>query len=93
MNQVNIIDNIITKCMLEFEQALKHSIHSHSFSPKITFTILEVRLWKLISSGLTNKHNKINRISSVISRINKFPDFKPITPIEHNNKTRVLLQN
>ena len=41
-NQVNIIDNIITKYMLQSEQTLRHSIHSHSFSRKIAFTIIEV---------------------------------------------------
>ena len=78
--------------MLQSEQTLKHSIHFHSFSPNITFTILEVRLWKSISSALTNKHNNINRINTDISLIKMFLDFKQITPIEHN-KTIVLLQN
>ena len=93
MNQVNILDNIIIKCMLQSDKILKYSIYSRSFSPKIIFTILEARLWKLISSALTNKNNNINRINSVISCIKHFLDFKPITPIEHNNKTRALLRN
>ena len=37
---------------------------------------------------IQTKHNT----NSVISHIKTFPDFKPITPIEHNNKTRVILQ-
>ena len=41
--QVNKIDNIITKCMLQVEQSLKHSTHSHLWSLRLAFTILGVR--------------------------------------------------
>ena len=55
--------------MLQVEKQLKHSTHSHPWFPKLAFAILEVCLWKLISSSITNKHNKSNRIKVIQSQI------------------------
>ena len=41
---VNKIYTIITQCMLKAEKKLKHSSHSHPWSPTLAFAILEVRL-------------------------------------------------
>ena len=58
MIQVNKVDNIIRKCMSQEEKKLKYSTHSYPWSSKLAFAILEVRLWKLIFSAITNKYNK-----------------------------------
>ena len=65
MIHVNKIDNIITKCMLKAESKLKHSSHSHPWSPTLAFAILEVRLWKLITSSLYTPHYNTSRIEAV----------------------------
>ena len=70
---------------------------------KDSFTNLQNRILRIIistNSRVINQYKKEliksqtkHNINSVISQLKTFPDFKPITPIEHNNKTRVLLQN
>lgn len=72
--------------MLQAEQALKYSTHPRSWSPKLAFDILEVRLWRLISSAIINKHNNSNRINSVISRIFLLPVSLFSHPLERKDK-------
>ena len=71
MIHVNKIDNIITKCMLKAENKLKHSSHSHPWSPTLAFAILEVRLWKLITSSLYTLHRNTSRIETVQARMRR----------------------
>ena len=69
MIQVNKIDNVITKCMLKAENKLKHSSHSHPWYPSLAFAILEVRLWKLVTSSLYTLHHNTSRIKAVQARM------------------------
>ena len=89
MIQVNRVDNTITTCMLQAEKKVKHFIHSHPWSPKLIFSILEVRLWKLISSAITNNHNNSNRIKVVLSCMHLLIISALPNPIEKKNKSIV----
>ena len=89
MIQVNKVDNIIRKCMSQEEKKLKYSTHSYPWSSKLAFAILEVRLWKLIFSAITNKYNKCNRIESVLSQMRLVAVFLLPNPTERKNKNIV----
>ena len=71
------------------EKNLKHSTHTNPWSPILVFVILEVQLWKLISSTITNKHNTSNPIETVISRMRLLSVSLRPNPIERENKNIV----
>ena len=89
MFHVNQIDNIITKCMLKAENKLKHSSHSHPWSPTLAFAILEVRLWKLITSSLYTPHHNTSRIEAVQARMKLLSVSSLHHPIEQKDKSIV----
>ena len=82
MLHVNKIDNTITKCMLKAENKLKHSSHSHQWSPSLVFAILEVRLWKLVTSSLYTLHHNTSKIEAVQARMHLLPVSSLHHPIE-----------
>ena len=87
MFNVNKIGNIITKFMLKAENTLKHSSHSHSWSPTLVFAILEVQLWKLITSPLYTLHHNTSRIEAVQARMQLLPVSPLHHPIEQRDKS------
>ena len=88
MFHVNKTDNIITKCMLKAENKLKRSSHSHPWSPTLAFAILEVRLWKLITSSLYTLHHNTSRIEAVQARMQLLLPVSSLHhPIEQKNKS------
>ena len=92
MFHVNKIDNIITKCMLKAQNKLKHSSHSHPWSPTLAFVILEVWLWKLITSSLYTIHHNTSRIATVQARIQLLLVPSLHHPIEQKDK-RIIKNN
>ena len=86
MIHVNKIDTIITKYMLKTKKKIKHSSHSRPWSPTFAFAILEVRLWKLITSSLYTSHHNSSRIEAVQARMKLLPLSSLPQPIEQKNK-------
>ena len=72
MIHVNEIDTIITQCMLKAEQKLKNSSHSHPWYPTLAVAIMELRLWKLITSSIYTTHHNSSRIDAVQARMHSF---------------------
>ena len=91
MIHVNKIDTIITKCMLKAEKKLKHSFHSHPWSPTLAFAILEVRLWKLITSSLYTSYHNTSRIEAVQARM-KLPPLSSL-PQPIQQKKSIIKNN
>ena len=73
--------------MLKAENKLKHSSHSHPWSPSLAFAILEVRLWKLITSSLYTRHHNTSRIKAVQARMQLLPVSLLHHPIEQKDKS------
>ena len=73
--------------MLKAENKLKYSSHSHPWSPSLAFGILEVRLWKLVTSSLYPLHHNTSRIEVVQARIKLLPVSSPHHPIEQKDKS------
>ena len=86
MIHVNKIDTIITKYMLKAKKKLKHSSHSHPWSPTLDFAILEVSLWKLITSSLYTSHHNSSRIEVVQARMKLLPVSSFPQPIKQKKK-------
>ena len=91
MIHVNKIDNIITQCMLNAEKKLKHSSHSRRWSPTLAFDILEVRLWKFITSSLYTTHHNCSRIEAVQAQMQLLPVSSLPHPIEQ--KSKIIIKN
>ena len=87
MIHVNKVDTIITKYMLKAEKKLKYYSHSRPWSPTLAFAILEVILWKLITSSLYISHHNSSRIEAVQARMKLIPVSSLPQPIEQKNKS------
>ena len=55
MNEVNEIDEIITKGMLLAEKSIRFHRSNHPWSPTLTKAILDVQFWKTKISIVLNK--------------------------------------
>ena len=86
---VNKIDNIITQCMLKVKKKLKHSSHSRPWYSTLVFAILEVRLWKLITSSIYATHHNSSRIETIQAQMQLLTVSSRPHPIEQKNKSMI----
>ena len=77
--------------MLKIENKLKHSSHSHPWSPTPAVAILEVRLWGLITSYIYTTHHNSSKIEELHDRMQLLLVFSHTRPIEH--KTNSIIKN
>ena len=68
MNNINNIDEMMTKGMLKAEQQIKIRGKLHPWSPTLTNAILELHIWKIIMSEIKNKTNKQTKIKMIIEK-------------------------
>ena len=69
MKIINYIDKKMTTGMLVSEESIKFKSNSHPWSPRLIYSMLELHLWKIISSEFLNK-SKIERSNMEIIKNN-----------------------
>ena len=72
MNEVNEIDEIITKGMLLAEKSICFHRNNHPWSPTLVKAILDVQLWKTTISIVLNKQSRKKSIDNIINRMTHY---------------------
>ena len=54
LNNMNFLDDVITKFMITSEEKVKKSKFTHPWSPQLAVSILTVTIWRLKLSAVKN---------------------------------------
>ena len=73
MIEINDLDDLITKGMIASENKILKRQNQYLWSPKLEKAILEVSLWKIITSEIKNDISKEMHIQQIIGQLDAPP--------------------
>ena len=72
MIEVDEIDEIITKGMLQAEKSIRFHRSNHPWSSILAKAIFDVQLWKITLSNILNKQPRQKSIDNIITRMTHY---------------------
>ena len=90
LNNMNFLDDVITKIMITSEEKVKKSKFTHPWSPQLAVSILTVTIWRLKLSAVKNKKNKQYIVQKLVTKIQSF-NHQLIPPNTESNDINYIL--
>ena len=72
LNNIYVLDDVITKSMITSEEKVKQSKFTHPWSPQLAISILTVTIWRLKLSAAKNKKDKQYIVQKLVTKILSF---------------------
>ena len=89
-NNINVLDDVITKSMITSEEKVKQSKFTHPWSPQLAVSILTVTIWRLKLSAAKNKKDKQYIVHKLVTKIQSFNN-QPIPANTESNDIKYIL--